>query len=378
MHSFPFIKIVQNQEEFYLTRMPISYLKNHVNFHFRITSNEDDIQDADKYIRSLEKNIGISSDISSDTQGIQRRTDLKRINDIADFVKTSSSIVFSTPIVLSLDVFSTDYDESKIIIDETKREFEIEDDIRFTIIDGQHRLAGLSKAFLDTNKDIELPITLILGSDLSTATKLFIDINGNQRKVNKSMIYDLYENITEDDRKNINQYTSIVRALNTTESSPFFNRIKMLGTGAGVISQSFMVDYLIEVFKNFNEINTDSQSMFSEVYIYFTIISKIYSEDWSLKETMRNNSQLVKTNGIGACLLLLPDLIKDLGKPSKQQNKYVAYFKERANFNWNNDAFAGTGKKIQKQIMKNLKDYPNNSNNKLITSIYFQVFLESR
>ena len=147
MHSFPFIKIVQNQEEFYLTRMPISYLKNHVNFHFRITSNEDDIQDADKYIRSLEKNIGISSDISSDTQGIQRRTDLKRINDIADFVKTSSSIVFSTPIVLSLDVFSTDYDESKIIIDETKREFEIEDDIRFTIIDGQHRLAGLSKAF---------------------------------------------------------------------------------------------------------------------------------------------------------------------------------------------------------------------------------------
>lgn len=369
MHSFPFIKIVQNQEEFYLTRMPISYLKNHVNFHFRITSNEDDIQDADKYIRSLEKNIGISSDISSDTQGIQRRTDLKRINDIADFVKTSSSIVFSTPIVLSLDVFSTDYDESKMIIDETKREFEIEDDIRFTIIDGQHRLAGLSKAFLDTNKDIELPITLILGSDLSTATKLFIDINGNQRKVNKSMIYDLYENITEDDRKNINQYTSIVRALNTTESSPFFNRIKMLGTGAGVISQSFMVDYLIEVFKNFNEINTDSQSMFSEVYIYFTIISKIYSEDWSLKETMRNNSQLVKTNGIGACLLLLPDLIKDLGKPSKQQNKYVAYFKERANFNWNNDAFAGTGKKIQKQIMKNLKDYPNNSNNKLITSI---------
>lgn len=362
MHSFPFIKIVQNQEEFYLTRMPISYLKNHVNFHFRITSNEDDIQDADKYIRSLEKNIGISSDISSDTQGIQRRTDLKRINDIADFVKTSSSIVFSTPIVLSLDVFSTDYDESKIIIDETKREFEIEDDIRFTIIDGQHRLAGLSKAFLDTNKDIELPITLILGSDLSTATKLFIDINGNQRKVNKSMIYDLYENITEDDRKNINQYTSIVRALNTTESSPFFNRIKMLGTGAGVISQSFMVDYLIEVFKNFNEINTDSQSMFSEVYIYFTIISKIYSEDWSLKETMRNNSQLVKTNGIGACLLLLPTLIKELGKPSKQQNQYVAYFKERANFNWNDNTFSGTGKKVQKQIKEKLKDFSNNRN----------------
>lgn len=367
MHSFPFIKIVQNQEEFYLTRMPISYLKNHVNFHFRITSNEDDIQDADKYIRSLEKNIGISSDISSDTQGIQRRTDLKRINDIADFVKTSSSIVFSTPIVLSLDVFSTDYDESKIIIDETKREFEIEDDIRFTIIDGQHRLAGLSKAFLDTNKDIELPITLILGSDLSTATKLFIDINGNQRKVNKSMIYDLYENITEDDRKNINQYTSIVRALNTTESSPFFNRIKMLGTGAGVISQSFMVDYLIEVFKNFDEINTDSQSMFSEVYIYFTIISKIYSEDWSLKETMRNNSQLVKTNGIGACLLLLRSLIKEIGKPSEQQSSYVAYFKERVNFNWNDDAFSGTGKKVQKQIMENLKDFPkNNSNNKPI------------
>ena len=369
MFRFPFIKIVQNQEEFYLTRMPISFLKDHVNFHFRTTSNEHDIQYADEYIKSLESKLGDSAYITSDTEGIQRRTDLKIINDIADFVKTSNSIVFSTPIVLSLDVFSTDYNESKIKTDETKREIIIEEDIKFTIIDGQHRLAGLSKAFLDTNKDIELPITLILGSDLSTATKLFIDINGNQRKVNKSMIYDLYENITENDRKNINQYTSIVRALNTTESSPFFNRIKMLGTGAGVISQSFMVDYLMEVFKNFNGINTDSQSMFSEVYTYFTIISKIYSEDWSLKEPMRNNSQLVKTNGIGACLLLLPTLIKDIGKPSEQQNKYVAYFKERANFNWNNDTFAGTGKKIQKQIMENLKDYPNNSNNKLITSI---------
>ncbi len=367
MFRFPFIKIVQNQEEFYLTRMPISFLKDHVNFHFRTTSNEHDIQYADEYIKSLESKLGDSAYITSDTEGIQRRTDLKRINDIADFVKTSNSIVFSTPIVLSLDVFSTDYNESKIKTDETKREIIIEEDIKFTIIDGQHRLAGLSKAFLDTNKDIELPITLILGSDLSTATKLFIDINGNQRKVNKSMIYDLYENITENDRKNINQYTSIVRALNTTESSPFFNRIKMLGTGAGVISQSFMVDYLMEVFKNFNGINTDSQSMFSEVYTYFTIISKIYSEDWSLKEPMRNNSQLVKTNGIGACLLLLPTLIKEIGKPSEQQNKYVAYFKERANFNWNNDTFAGTGKKIQKQIMENLKDFPkNNSNNKPI------------
>ena len=360
MHSFPFIKIEQNQEEFYLTRMPISYLKDHVNFHFRTTYNKSDIQDADEYISSLEKKLGDSASIISDTEGIQRRTDLKRINDISDFVKSSSGLIFSTPIVLSLDVFSKEYDESKIRVDDEHKEITIGEDLRFTIIDGQYRLAGLVRAFLDTNKDVDLPITLILGADLSTATKLFIDINGNQRKVNKSMIYDLYENITEDDRKNINQYTSIVRALNATESSPFFNRIKMLGTGAGVISQSFMVDYLMEVFKNFNEINDDSQSMFSEVYIYFTIISKIFREDWTLKETMRNNSQLVKTNGIGACLLLLPYLIKEIGKPSENQNKYFRYFEERSNFNWNDNIFSGTGKKIQKQIMENLKYFSNN------------------
>ena len=74
-------------------------------------------------------------------------------------------------------------------------------------------------------------------------------------------------------------------------------------------------------------------------------------------------------SGIGACLLLLRTLIKEIGIPSELQNKYVAYFKKRANFNWNNDTFAGTGKKIQKQIMENLKDYSNNSNNKFITSI---------
>ena len=74
MSNFPFVRIEQNEEVFYLTKMPISFLKDHVNFHFRTTSNENDIQYADEYIKSLESKLGDSADITSGTEGIQRRT----------------------------------------------------------------------------------------------------------------------------------------------------------------------------------------------------------------------------------------------------------------------------------------------------------------
>lgn len=350
MTRFPFIKVNQNDEFFYMTKMKVSFLKDCVDFHFRTNlNNEKDIETASKYIKSIEEKLGIP--VKDEAEGIQRRTDLKRINDIAEFVKTSEGIIFSTPIVLSLEVF----DRENYTINEVDNYFEVDDNVRFTIIDGQHRLAGLVKAFNDFNIDIEMPITLVIGADLSTASKLFIDINGNQRKVNKSMIYDLYENIDSNERQRITMYISAVKALNSNAESPLKHRIKMLGTGSGTISQLFMVDYLMDTWKKTPKLKEVVQEIFSESFIYFKIISMIYQEKWQMLPKMSDNSLLVKTNGIGALLMLLPELVKEIGLPSEYQKEYYNYFLKRSEFDW--DSFSGTGKAIQRKIKENLQNF---------------------
>ncbi|HEL9630237.1 TPA: DGQHR domain-containing protein [Streptococcus suis] len=353
MSEFPFIEINQNDSAFYLTKMNVSFLRETVNFHFRSSINaEADILKATEYTERLEKKLGLS--VHNESEGIQRRTDLKRIDDISKFVKEAKSIVFPTPLVLSVDVFNSD--DSSFAIDEEKNCFKFGKNIRFTIIDGQHRLAGLVKAYNEYGIDIEMPVTLVIDADLSTASKLFIDINGNQRKVNKSMVYDLYENIDEDKASRISQYTNAVRALNTKEGSPFYGRIKMLGTGSGTISQSFLVDYLIDVWKNNDSLPEDTQTIFSEAFVFFKLVSMVYEKQWALEVIMKDNSLLVKTNGIGALLLLLSDLIHQFGRPSENQQLYLDFFRKRENFDW--EVYTGTGKAIQKKIKDDFMKFP--------------------
>ena len=69
--------------------------------------------------------------------------------------------------------------------------------------------ARRSAKYDDHISNIELPIILIPEVNLQDATKIFIDINANQRKVNRSIVYDLYANIDDKEYeyiKSINNY----------------------------------------------------------------------------------------------------------------------------------------------------------------------------
>lgn len=359
-YHFPYLEVDQKGESFYLTKMPVSILKKLVNFHFRIAEN-DSFTNADQYIAKLEK-LGIETDAVEN--GLQRRTDLKRINDISSFVNESEGIVFPTPLVLSLNVFEKNNEKKEDYYIFYDNEIYFSENVEFTIIDGQHRLAGLVAAFSKdkVNNDIEMPITLLLDANISIASKMFIDINGNQRKVNKSVIYDLFENTDPKEVELISRFASAVRVLNSKKSSPLYKRIKMLGTGDGTISQAFMIDYLMNSYKPYP--NFGSQEIYSNTFVYFNLISRIYEKEWnSINEKGKLDSLLVKTNGMGALLLLLSNLIDEFGLPMDNQKTYLEYFESRKEFNWNDDAFSGTGKKVQKQIMENLKDFSKNNSN---------------
>lgn len=92
-----------------------------------------------------------------DFLGIQRKLDEKRVDEIAQYVKTRDAS-FPTSIVLSIDENCVRISDSELsgfkfltvndYIDPENEELNITLDQSATIIDGQHRLKGLERAGL--------------------------------------------------------------------------------------------------------------------------------------------------------------------------------------------------------------------------------------
>ena len=181
----------------------------------------------------------------NDNSGIQRKLDPHRIKSIAKFCKTKNAM-FPTPIILSA---SSDY----FVINEEKSTITIpiigEDEDKFcSIVDGQHRLEGLKESGV-INK-FELLVSFVFDTDPSRDAFLFSTINGNQKPVSRSLIYDLYGlSRSRTVEKTCNK---VMRSLNGEDDtkSELSGKIKMLGykdefSKNGIVSQAAMIKNLM-------------------------------------------------------------------------------------------------------------------------------------
>lgn len=187
------------------------------------------------------------------------------------------------------------------------------------VIDGQHRLKGLEECLPYILNNYDLLIAFVIGFDRSVIAKQFYTINYEQKPVNKSLLYQL----TGEFSKNVTELSfmhNVVKLLNETEESPFYSRIKMLGsTPKGItdeakrqlsISQAFLVDSMIR-FVSKKALNTTYAPIFlkyyqnSEEHIiiirsiarFFNAV-KLIKHDWNTP----NESVLSKGMGVGALL----------------------------------------------------------------------------
>ncbi len=161
------------------------------------------------------------------------------------------------------------------------------------VIDGQHRLAGLAAAFEEEPSVGELDILVTLCSNLTTreAAKIFLNINTEQKPVPKSLIYDLFGEIEDEESHSINRITDISRELNDNPVSPFYKKIKFPGTprGVGSIELSTIVQSLKDhvkpsgTFSKYNIKTYDNQK--NLLMNYFDSIKYYYDEQklWSVK-----------------------------------------------------------------------------------------------
>lgn len=353
MTDFPYFSISQFEEKFIVTKLPANYLIRYVDFEFRFPykNSEKDILTATKYLEKSKRMLNEDIQIKSRENAIQRRTDLNRVEDIADYINANNkSILFPTPLILGINIYNNSDENMKdtIIFNEEKQTLSFdENNTAFTIIDGQHRLLGIARYHEKYNQDIstiELPIILMPDADLQNATKTFIDINANQKKVNRSIVYDLYDNINEPTYTYVKNIKAVVQALNENKSSVLYNKIKMLGTGDGSISLAFMIDYISGEILN-NENDFDMKKLLVSLNNYFTVIKSVFPDNWN---------DMLKTTGMGALLMYYPIAEKEFGKFYYEGtlSKLEEHLKTKK---IPENSFVGTGKKAQKNILSILK-----------------------
>ncbi len=169
--------------------------------------------------------------------GIQRELSQRRVKEIRQYVGTQDA-AFPTSVLIAVSSNQASYDEetSTISIDRHCKAAKI--------IDGQHRIAGL-KGYEGPQFDVN--VSVFIDMDLQDQAMVFATINLKQTKVNKSLAYDLYEfTKTRSPQRTAHD---IVRFLNYRRGSPFFSKVKMLGTGSGkdqeTITQATFVDRLL-------------------------------------------------------------------------------------------------------------------------------------
>jgi len=164
----------------------------------------------------------------------QRMADKSRLKKIASYIQENSGSggIFPTSIVINFN------DESPVVFEREKNMANKNVEIGTLkipnkyhsawIIDGQHRLYAYSG--LDEAKTATLPVVAFSGLESDVQAKLFVDINGEQVKVSKDLLTDLYAslhwNSTNPKNRLLALASEITTRLSEKQESPLHGYIK--------------------------------------------------------------------------------------------------------------------------------------------------------
>ena len=178
--------------------------------------------------------------------GINRRLATNRVDELTRYVG-SYDATFPTSIILAVPEENARFEEERGVLSLQATE-EIALERVGKIIDGQHRIAGLRAVPDDT--DFEVCVAIFVGADIATQANVFATVNLAQTKVNRSLAYDLLE--YENSRSPQKAAHNIAVALDQLEESPFYRRIKRLGTATAgrkgeTLTQAVVVEKLLDL-----------------------------------------------------------------------------------------------------------------------------------
>lgn len=323
-------------------------------------------------------------------EGIQREKSIDRIKAVSEFCSDPDAI-FPTPIIISVD------SNDQVELNEATKTISVpEEGIIGEVIDGQHRLWGIERS--SYSKDFELPVVFMFDLTVEEKAYIFSAINSNQVKVNKSLIYELFDvSSLRSPQKTVHQ---IARAMNYDAESPFYNRLKMLGKKEryqteAILSQATFAKSLLMLIsrtpeqdarkiKRGEDLIGDDRVPFRHYFIEekdeviskiifncFNALKAVFIEEWKNPK----NNILWKTTGFRAIMYSLPSICRKGVRENQLtqdffENCFYA-FKEKLHMKGlalTSENFPGGGEQNQKKLAAilcesvaniNIDDYDN-------------------
>ena len=241
-------------------------------------------------------------------EGFQRMVRERRAREIALAVLDQQR-TFPNAIVLATDVHSIDVLDGHITIPE---------DVRFLIVDGQHRL------WAQHFSEFKASYACLIHAGLSVEemASLFLEINDNQKRVPSSLRWDLVRLVRPDEDQEGIAATELVYLLATEEESPFFQRIDLTGEQSEIqIKQGSLAPELKSLLSRRLPL---SQLPFEEQYRvileYSIAISQIDADAWG-----RPESAFFKARVLRALFRLLSDIMRDCGDSNLTVSGFLPY-----------------------------------------------------
>lgn len=351
--------------------------------------------DTEPYYLSLENNI-------LKNKGIQREFDIDRGREIANYLRSTESALPNSIIIAGNTNHDNDFkweiknekngncSETFLNIPEMK--------INGSVIDGQHRLFSFRNLNIEEQKKYELLCTLYLDLPNPYQAYLFATINMNQRKVNKSLAYELYgyDLNDEDSHKWSPEKLAVylTRKLNLDDKSIFKGHILLaanndeilekLADGNSIewsISTAAIVEGILSLItsnakrdRDELQINSEkdrnrkkleflkSSSPLRKYYIdnndllIYTILINYFEASYNI--LFKQNSILFKTVGIQVQFLVLKKILQQLSVDKDISVKYFSenilhYFEKVKYIDFNDNFFqlSGVGKTRMKNVI---------------------------
>lgn len=209
---------------------------------------------------------------------VQRVLSTKRISDISNYVLSGNMF-------LNTFILNWANEECDLIVSENEIKIP-KINASLQVLDGQHRLAGIEKAFEEKPEIGNKEILVVLTNNLSTteAAEVFLNINYEQKQVPKSLVYDLFGEL-RDPEYNINRAREIAVKMNNDTESPYYQCVKMPSvTNKGRVDLSTMVTSLKEYLKEgalFDQFNlTELELQYKVIYNYQMVLKEAYGSEW--------------------------------------------------------------------------------------------------
>ena len=278
--------------------------------------------------------------------GIQRPLNPKRVKEIQQYVRTKDAC-FPTSVILSVSAncASYDADAKSLTLSNYLDEEEPSRTLLYRqiakVIDGQHRIEGL-KGF--TDETFALNVCIFIDIDVAEEGYIFSTVNLAQTKVNKSLVYDLFDLAKAKSPQKLCH--NIAVALDQNKDSPFHERIKRLGVATEgrfneTLTQATFVESLLPYLSNnpvqdrdiyirgkvpdrvdaleseqliFRNMMIDNRDLeiADVVWNYFDAVRSKWTEAWG---NLGRGSMLNKTNGFRGLMRFLRPAYLYLGRP---------------------------------------------------------------